>query len=340
MANIRTTRTRTIERIVEAASARGLDPKTLYHAVELNTDFLQDPDQRVAYVKLISLFERVAGLIEDDCLGLHLAETSPPGVFDILGYAASHSPTIGEAFKRIIRYYTLWSDGAGFHLELDNQQARLIYSITDPQVGFYRQDCEFTLAVILLNLRLLTGIEARPVEVRFQHAKPKNISEHQRIFKSPVRFARQTNELIFDQAVLTLPIMNADAGLCAVLERYAEEMLAKHPQPQGLLEEVRQLLSQELRGGNPSLATIAGQLRMSPRTLQRRLKDEGLSHKELLEEMRKELSAHYLRESNISTGEVAYLLGFSEPSAFHRAFRRWHSMTPKKFKQAKTLRLE
>ena len=197
-----------------------------------------------------------------------------------------------------------------------------------------RHDCEMTLAIAVSFARRVTGVDWTPREVSFRHSRPQSVAEHERIFRSPVRFGRPSNELIFDSSLLALPMAKADAGLCAILDRHARELLAKSPRRGGLAERVRRLLGEALNGGDPRQEAVSQKLGISVRTLQRRLSEEGTSHQDLLDEVRSELSRRYLQESKLAICEVAYILGFSEPSAFHRAFRRWTGVTPKEFRRA------
>jgi AraC-like DNA-binding protein len=129
-----------------------------------------------------------------------------------------------------------------------------------------------------------------------------------------------------------LKIAQADASLCAVLDRHAEELLAKYPPRDSLIEQVRNLIAAEFRGGEPSLERIADNLGLTPRTLQRKLQELDTSYNDVLDQMRRQLAMRYLREPQMAICEVAYLLGFSESSSFHRAFKRWTGVTPKGFR--------
>ena len=117
-----------------------------------------------------------------------------------------------------------------------------------------------------------------------------------------------------------------------MLDRHAEELLAKFPPQHSLVDQVRSIITTELRGGDPSLEHVADKLSLTPRTLQRKLQDLGISHNALLDQMRRQLAMRYLREREMAICEVAYLLGFSESSSFHRAFKRWTGVTPKEFR--------
>ena len=142
-----------------------------------------------------------------------------------------------------------------------------------------------------------------------------------------------SNQYFIESAALALPIVKADPGLCAVLDRHAEGLIAKYSRNDTLVEQVRTMIKDELSGGNASVERIADSLSMSGRTLQRKLREHGTSHQELLDQMRRDLALRYLQEPEMAICEVAYLLGFSESSALHRAFKRWTGKTPKEFRR-------
>ncbi len=322
-----------VGKIIDAAKLAGVEPSELYHAVGLNPAVLDDPDNRIPFSQLVALYEHGARLSGDDDFGLHVGERTSVKMFDIVGYAVMNSPTLGDALSRAVRYHMIWNDGAEFRLETDGEKSRLVYHYVDLNGAECRQDCEMTLALIMTFGRRVTGIDWTPREVRFQHHAPTDASEHQRIFRAPVHFESTASELVFENALLQLPLVEADAELCAVLDRHAEELLAKLPRRGGLSDEVRALLRQAISGGDAGLEAVSQQLGLSPRTLQRKLKEEQTSHQDLLDELRRDLSVRYLREPEMAICEVAYLLGFSEPSAFHRAFRRWTGTTPRVYRR-------
>ena len=117
-----------------------------------------------------------------------------------------------------------------------------------------------------------------------------------------------------------------------VLTRHADHLLSKLPKADKIVENAREKLVVCMRNGNPSIEALTEKLHITPRTLQRRFKEEGTSFKTLLNEMRKGLAARYLEEEKLGVSEIAYLLGYSEPSAFHRAFKRWFNVTPAEYR--------
>lgn len=333
MPRVHTITIKAVGKVVDAARACRVPPEELYRAINLDPALLDDADNRIPYAQLIALYEEAARLTGDEAFGLHLSEHTSEKVFDLLGYVLMSSPTLGEALHRIVRYHPIWNDGAEYVVETENEWVHLGYRYLSPRAEARRHDCEMTLAITLRFGRIATGVDWTPREVSFEHEQPADLSEHLRIFRSPLRFSRPVNELVFDRSLLSLPLVEADPALCAVLDRHAAELLAKSPVRGGFVDEVRALLFEAMQGGDASLEAISRQLGTSPRTLQRKLKEEGASHQDLLDEIRRDLSKRYLREPQMAICEVAYLLGFSEPSAFHRAFRRWTGITPKAYRR-------
>jgi AraC-like DNA-binding protein len=327
-----TVQAKAVEKIVNAAAAQGVQPQSLYNAAKLDPSVLLDPDNRIPFAQLVLLYENAAELTGDANFGLHIGQSITPTAFDVVGYCALNSPTLGAAFTRVARYHSIWTDGALFNVETANDTSAIIYSYADTSLHDRRQDAEMTLATVTTLCRNIASPDFAPTFVEFQHDAPRDTSEHLRLFRCPVDFGAPSNKLTFPSSFLSLPIAKADASLCALLDRHAEEMLAKFPPQQSLVDQVRSIITAELRGGDPSLEQVADKLSLTPRTLQRKLQDLGTSHNELLDQMRRHLSMRYLREHEMAICEVAYLLGFSESSSFHRAFKRWTGLTPKEFR--------
>jgi AraC-like DNA-binding protein len=176
--------------------------------------------------------------------------------------------------------------------------------------------------------RRIAGRPISPIEVRFMHPAPPDLTHHRRFFGVPIRFESSTNAIVFDAALLDLPVRSHDAKLSEELQREADALMDNEP-VRGFKAEVRAALALELRGGDPSAERVAGSLDMHAKTLTRRLRREGTTFRQLLDEVRLSLAERYLRQPGLSVEEVAYLLGYSDSSAFHRAFRRWTGHAPR-----------
>jgi len=331
--NVRTIQAKAAEKIARAAGARGVNANSLYRAVGLKPAILNDPDARIPFGQIVALYEQAAVLTGDEAFGLHVGEHVDPTAFDVLGYSVINSPTFGDALDRVVRYNFIWTNGSCFTIEAGNEQTKIAYVYLDESIHQRRHDAEMTFAALAALGRQFTGVNWSPREIRFQHERPPDIREHERIFQCPILFGATTNEYVFDSGYLKLVIVKADARLCALLDRHANELLARYPREDSLVERLRTLIKEELNGGNASLDVCAARVGMSARTLQRKLHALGTSHHQLLDEMRKELAVRFLREPGMAVCEVAYLLGFSESSAFHRAFKRWTGATPNEFRR-------
>ena len=333
MPSVPSIQAKAVEKIIKSAAARGVPARALYEAIKLNPDVMTDPDQRIPFAQVVQLYERAAELTGDDAFGLHVGEAVDPKAFDVLGYAVINSPTLGEALDRMVRYNFIWTNGSWFSVDAGARLTRIVYDYLDDSIKDRRHDSEMTLAAIATLGRIVTNANLSPVRVAFQHNRPGDTREHERIFQCPVEFDADKNQYFLDSTALALPIVRADPGLCAVLDRHAAELIAKYPRAVMLPDRVRTLIKNQLSGGNAAVDRIAEHLGMSSRTLQRKLQASGTSHQGLLDEMRHELALRYLQEPEMAVCEVAYLLGFSESSAFHRAFKRWTGTTPNEFRR-------
>ena len=180
-----------------------------------------------------------------------------------------------------------------------------------------------------------SGASLAPIEARaagFRHAAPSSPvarSELRRVLGVEPAFLQPLNFLEVDAALVDRPNPTSDPRLSRVIERHAEALLEARPLPvASASERVRSLLARAIGEGEITLAAIAAKSKMSERSLQRRLADEGVTFDALLDEVRRDLALRYLADPKIAVAEVAYLLGYSEPSPFHRAFKRWTGKTP------------
>jgi AraC-like DNA-binding protein len=215
-------------------------------------------------------------------------------------------------------------------LEVTRDRARVtLRPVVAIQPARLRHYHEYTLAFLAVRGRMLVGDAAAPSEVRFMHPAPAVTAEHARIFRAPVRFGQPMNELVVPKAVLDLPLPTANAAASAALGRAGETLLGTDAND--VLESARAATRAALDGGDVSLEAVARRLRVGARTLQRRLHEHGTSYARLLDDVRSETARRWVEQRTMSFGEIAFGLGFSEPSAFHRAFKRWTGVTPRDY---------
>jgi len=321
-------------KIINAANAAGVTPEEICRAAKLDLSVLEDIDNQIPFTQLIGLYQCAAQLTGDDAFGLHVGEQDSPKLYGILGYVTINSRTVGEALNRLVRFQWIRTEAYEFSLEIigSNAQLTYLYKANDVSPQERRHESEESLCSVIEFGRRMTGFDWIPLEVHFEHARPENVSEHERIFRAPVFFNKPVAKLIFDKSVLELPLVEADLTLGSLLERQAGDLLATSPRHVIFVNQVRQLICESLRDGEARIETIYRKLGCSKRTLQRKLREEGTSFQELLEETQHDLSKFYLQKPELGICEISYLIGFSQPSAFHRAFRRWTGLTPKEFR--------
>jgi AraC-like DNA-binding protein len=317
-----------IKKLLTALQENGVDPAPLAAEVGIDPNVVEDPDARVPVEALHALWEAAQRRIPRADAALFGATRYAPGDYGLVGFVCMNSATLGEALGHAVRYLHLWTDDPGMTLDREGTLT-VVYRTHFPDRLGLRLANEAALAEILQGARLTTGTEIKPVAVQFAHPAPDDVREHDAFFGVKVEFGRPTTAMRFTPEQLATPLPKADVQLGAFLSGLANDALAKRePQDQSPLDRVREIVAEELQSGVPELRTIARRLAVSERTLRRRLADQATTFRALLDDTRAELARSYIRDRRIPLTEVAFLLGFSEPSAFHRAFRRWTGSTP------------
>jgi AraC-like DNA-binding protein len=319
--------TRVLRPVLAGMQQHGVEVEAALAEVGLDPAALVDPEARVPHRLAIALWDLAIERTGDDALGLHVAEATDFGVYDVQSYAFVSSPTLGEGLRRIASYQRLNHDAARVVVDREGGLAIVRHRLPGG-LALPRAVAEFVVGTLVHAARTATRGAAEILEVRFAHAEPADTTEHRRILAAPLRFAAGENAIVLPIAALELPLLRSDPRLLDVLDRHAHDLLERLPEVASFVDRVRAVLAAELRGGNPSAEHVADALHMSVRTLGRRLAELGTSHKEVLDALRRDLAIRHLEAGELAIGEVAFLLGFSEASAFHRAFRRWTGKTP------------
>jgi AraC-like DNA-binding protein len=310
---------------------RGFPVSELLQRVGIDERETTERDGYVPHSSLLAFLEAAVETTGDHALGPHAAEAVRPGDFHVLEYAAGSCDNLGDSMRCATRYLRLMHAGMLVWLVIEDDMAYLHFAAADGVV-MSPVGIEFIVASFLMFGRRYTGMNLRPVEVDFRHAGPTDSAEHERVFGGHVKFGASRNAMCFPAEALALPHAHADRTLREILVQHAEHLLSQVPHRPSFSQRVRELIAGELRGGNPGVEHIATKLNISARTLHRRLKYEGTTHKRLTDELRKNLAVGYLSERDISIGEISFLLGFSHPNAFHKAFKRWLGETPSQYR--------
>ena len=296
------------------------------------------PDRaRIPFAKHAAFFELAAKVTDDDCFGLHFAQTREVRDAGVVGYVGLASATLSDAFKNVSRYVRVASNATVLSTDMLDTHGELYWSISDLPSPTPRQCLEFTGAQIVRGIRDLTGRDLVPVRVCFAHPRSKHVEEFERCFRCPVRFGRGENVVQMKASDLRTPLIASDNRLLAVLRSFCEDILALHAHdPVSVTDQVERIIADRLAKGEAKLDIVASELGMSPRSLSRRLAESGTSFNQIVEDLRKELATRYLEESALRLAEISFLLGYTDVSSFNHAFKRWTGMTPSAFRRKST----
>lgn len=315
--------------ILRFAASRGVDDASLMREVGFSPAWLSDVDARMPLAMEESLWELAADRTDDPAFGLHAAQSIRPGAFDVLDYAVRTAPTLRDALHRLARYNRLLHDLASFLLVPADHALRVHHGFGDANRAPCRHASEFTLASLVVVASQMASEPIQPECVEFSHGAGASAEVYQALFGCLPRFGAETSSLTLGDDILDRPLPASDPGLSRIVTAHAEQLLAAlAPTQAPVASKVKQLLLRGMAEGPPSLVAVAAMLHMSERSLQRRLDAEGTAFSDLVESARRDLALRYIADERLALGEVAYLLGFAEPSPFHRAFKRWTGTTP------------
>jgi AraC-like DNA-binding protein len=321
-------------RLVSAtlSAARAVDSERLLQHCGLIGLDLADPDVRVPAQRFVQLLRLAAHETADPHLGFHAGAHLRSGDFGVVEYAARSSNTLREFFGRVARFHRLIGDCCEVRLSEGGDGLDIAFDWPADHAESRRQMAEFAAAALVALGREATGSQWVPQRLGFRHKGPRSEELHAWFGTSPV-YAEATSHLILPPSLLDARLRRAEPGLAAVLDRLADELLARLPEPEDLPLRVRYAVSHQLWSGECSLESVARGLCMSPRSLQRRLQDCGTSFNALVDNARREAALELILDPALSVSDLATRVGFSEPSAFDRAFRRWTGNSPSHYRR-------
>lgn len=315
--------------IIHRANSLGVEPVPLMCGTGFEAAWLSDPEARMPLAVEERLWARAAELTHTPSFGLLAARLIRPGEFDVLDYAVRTAPDLRTALQRLVRYNRLLHDLASFKIIPMGAATRIEHHFEPAGVQPCPQAAEFTLASLVVVASQLSGEPVQALEVEFRHAPLDEAGTYRAVFGVTPQFNAPVSCVALASELLDRPVPAADQGLSRIVTAHAEQLLAARNRPQeSITTQVRQQLAEGMAHGLISLRAVARHLNLSERSLQRRLDEQGSRFADLVDEVRRELAMRYIADERLALGEVAYLLGFAEPSSFHRAFKRWTGKTP------------
>jgi len=318
----------------QAMLKMGLNADEVWKRLGITPELLQDRNIRTphdAQVLFWNVMEEVSG---DPDIGIHLGEHMPVYKGQVLQYLFLSSPTFGDGLKRALNYQRLLSDASQASVEVEDNQAYVLVESASEKVVGLRHLNECMVLGLVRFFQYVTDDAFRPSAIHFSHEAPASVDEHARMFGCDVLFGQAENRIFFDISLLDLPSLHAEPELLQLHEKLASEHVAKLER-QDVVSRVYKVFGEMLETGQVNLDDVAGRLEMKPRTLRTRLTEAGTNFNQLLADYRCNLAKKLLSSTDESIDEIVYLTGFSEPSTFYRAFKRWTNQTPVEYRNSR-----
>jgi len=310
----------------------GADPVRLLSEVGLELKLFDDPNNRISYLARGRLFAHCVDQTACPHFGLLVGQQAGLHSFGLVGLLAKYSPNVGSALRSLVRYMHLHVRGATTTLSVGSDLATLEYQIYQTRAMGNDQVGDGAVAVAFNIVRDLCGSDWKPVEARFAHREPENAEPFQKFFQAPLRFDTEQYAVVFSEHWLNRRLPDASPELRRLLQQEIDKLEVRLED--NFLEQVRSLLRTTLVTGHSSADQVAELFSMHRRTLNRHLNSVGTSFRKLADEVRFEIARQLLEDSAMEIIQIASLLGYSNASAFTRAFRRWSSTTPARWRSA------
>lgn len=325
-----------VRALLEFAVSQGAPRDELLVRVGIAESDFADLDARIPFDRYVALMRAAKDLTGDPALALHFGEAVNMGDVSIVGLIGRASETMQDVFTQLARFVRLIVDvpqAGAYRFEFQRRETGLWFVDTRADPNAFPELTESAFTHIITPPRR-SGVPEWVREAHFTHPAPPYRSEYERIFGAPVAFDQKWNALRVDEAVVTHRVgLLPSFAFAPLIERAGALMKALEAQNTAR-GEVERLLMPILHTGEASIETVAEKLGVSRQTLWRNLKNENVTFEQVLDELRCRMALHYLAARKVSVYETAYLVGFSDPAAFSRAFKRWTGKSPSEMRGA------
>ncbi|OXM14344.1 AraC family transcriptional regulator [Paenibacillus herberti] len=321
---------------IRGMAARGFDTQLFCRETGLDPELLQRGDARISYEEMDRLMEEASRFTGDRLFGFNQGATMEFSDLGIPGYVMQHCGTVREAVESLNRYHQMICSGYDLEvIPLSAGMTALRFRIWDPSVKVSRHCTEDMVASLYRAVSRLVGRSLVPFGLSLQHAPVVDPEVYRKVLGVMPEFSAEACELRVADEVMDWPVLARDERLLQEFKAVADRVYASMQEGRQTTLQLSRYLLDHAGAALPSLAEAARALGMSTRNLQARLKLEGTTFNRLAAELRRELALRYLSREEHSVAEVAYLLHFSEPSAFHSAFKKWTGQTPGQYRQSR-----
>lgn len=312
--------------IIYSANAHGADLKKICAELEIEATELNDSEKQVPFEKAARLWDIVIKNMNDPLAALHLGEEFSPTILSMIGYLMQSCKNLLEAFQMAAKFMDLVTNMSKINIienketVLISAECALLWQHQYPESA--RQSTEFALSGIIKLLKTLTGKKIIPIQTEFVYPS-RNVQEYERVFRTSIRFNSEKNALTFRKNDLLTPIISYDKSLFEFFNNTLIQKLNALAGDSRFSMKIKQMLINDFKGQSVSIEIIASKLHLTPRSLQRKLKLEGTSFREIVTDLKKELAESIMNQNDFRVGEVAELLGYSDSSSFRKAYKKW-----------------
>ncbi len=320
--------------LLDAFRKGGADPGLLCERLPRETERLLGAPERLWPDEVNLILTECELLSGDAHFGLHMIDHVDFTSYGTYGYLLLSAPTVGRLLEVAQLYYPMFYRGGELILKISKSAGMLVYRVSRPTSVSPRHDNEWTLGFFVDFIQSKLETPWRPSRVSFSNSAPGNLSELHRQFGENLLFDQRETCFEFEPGLLDLQISDSDPQLLSILTRHADELLHGVLGAQSFEAQVRLLILERIRDGLPKADSIARLNSMSLSAFKRRLRNKGLSYRGLRDEVVREVSQRLLRDTDLSIGAIALEVGYSEHSAFDRAFARISGMTPLEYRRS------
>ncbi len=314
--------------IIYGAIGHGADFRTMCEELGIEPAALAESEKMVPFELGAGVWDVATRQTGDPLLALHMGEQLNPSILGMIGYLMQNSQTLLDSIVMLSKYNALYSTMFKFIVEESGSEVKISYEPavlwrhTKPESG--RQAVEMAMAGTLKLFELLSGKKVWPVKVT-QAYESRAVKEYTRIFQLHVQFKSKSNTITFLRSHMQLPVLSYDKSLFAFFNETLEKKLRFLEDNDRLSEKIKLIVLHDFKGNAPSVGVVAAQLNMTTRSLQRRLREENTSYRQVAGDMKRELAKEIMKHDGYRVSEVANVLGYSDSSALRKALTRWEN---------------
>lgn len=318
--------------IYQAMKKKGIDTDAVFTRLGVDEAYVYTEQLRTPHNAQLYFWQVLEDVSGDPDIGLQLGKLLPVYRGQVLEYLFLSSPTFGEGLRRAQNYQRLLSDAANTDFIIEGDEACMVLDTASDEVRRLKHFNECFVQGLVAFFKSITDGSFYPSRIEFEHERDRGQDLVADILECEVRFGAKENRLYFSTSLLSYPSSHAEPELLALHERFASEQVARL-EKKDIVGQVERIIAELLESGEVTLDAVAERLDIKARTLRTRLTEAETSFNQVLADFRYRLARQLLATTDESIDEIVYLTGFSEPSTFYRAFKRWSGMTPIEYRK-------